>query len=93
MIIQAGMNIKIRTKEERDVFIEVAHKEGHLGRDGTDPARIDNYPLSVSVGYRRDDVYPKDLSWDSVDYSGGLATNIVEASHLFRNQLISKRLK
>lgn len=92
MIIQYGMNIKIRTEEECDVFIEVANKEGHKWRDGKQVRSVD-YPVAISVGYRNSDRYPNDLSRDRVDYHGGLACNIVEASQLFRNQLISKKLK
>lgn len=94
MIIQSGMNIKIRTEEERDAFIEVARREGHVFRTGTEISiSTINCPAAISVGYRDSDVYPKDLSQDNISFHGGLATNVVEASQLFRNQLISKRLK
>ena len=94
MIIQSGMNIKIRTKEEAEVFVDIAYKEGHRWRSGLRVKDIEIIPpRSISVGYRTDDVYPNDLSQDSIGYCGGNARNIVEASQLFRNQLISKRLK
>lgn len=94
MIIKDGMNIKIRTEEERDVFVEVANKEGHKWRGGHTVRAVDIYvPSAISIGYRADDNYPKDISRDGVEFCGGRATNVVEASQLFRNQLISKRLK
>ena len=94
MIIQSGMNIKIRTEEECDVFVEVATKEGHRWRGGRLAHQLPlTVPQSISVGYNKYDIYPNDLSHDRIDFCGGNATNVVEASDLFRNQLISKRLK
>ena len=94
MIIKDGMNIKIRTYQEREIFADVATKEGHKWRDGM---RVrDGYisiPSSISVGHNESDKYPNDLSIDSVSYCGGGARNVIEASELFRNQLISKMLK
>jgi hypothetical protein len=94
MIIQSGMNIKIRTKEEAEVFIDIAYKEGHRWRNGLRVKDVDIIPpRSISVGYITSDVYPNDLSQDRIGYCGGNARNIVEASQLFRNQLISKQVK
>ena len=94
MIIQQGMNIKIRTREELEIFVEIANKEEHRLRDGSKMTRDNvHYPAAISVGYRSSDKYPNDISRDSIGFCGGLATNVVEASQLFRNQLISKRLK
>ena len=92
MIIQYGMTINIRTQEELEMFYDVAEKEGYKWRYGKELRRADICaPRAISVGYRSDDRYPMALSHQPIAYPCGEATDIVEASQLFRNQLISKR--
>lgn len=92
MIIQDKMTINIRTQEELEVFYEVAEKEGYRWRQGKEIRQGGlAAPYAVSVGYRESDTYPNALSCQSIGWSFGYATNVVEASKLFRNQLISKR--
>ena len=92
MIIQDKMTINIRTDEELEVFCDVAEKEGYLSRGGSNVREaFFRSPIAISVGYREGDVYPTSLSYQSIGNYVGLATNVVEASQLFRNHLISKR--
>ena len=93
MIIKHGMTINIRSKEELEVFLKIAEQEGYKWRNGREIQRHDlDSPRAISVGYQKRDVYPNSLSHQSIESPCGLATNIVEASRLFHNQLISKQL-
>ena len=94
-ILKKGMSIKCRSREEIEVFKQVAAAEGHFWSSG-DPLsqtheshRGNN--LSFQVGYG-DRYFPDDISVASIDFGNGNTVS-VEASDLFRNQLISRRVK
>ena len=95
MIIQQGMTINVRTKEELDIVIEVCEREGHqrthratMYRTLLELRRKD-LPISISCG-ACGDVFPKDISIGlTAKYMFG--KKVIEASELFHNQLISKR--
>ena len=88
-ILRDGMSIQCRTKEERDIFFEVAAKEGYLwnGCGHLDPelARVKS---SFQLGY----INKHRVTHGTLDSQYGTLVNI-EASQLFRNLLISRRAK
>ena len=95
MYIQRGMSIKCRTEEEITVFNEVATAEGHLWADGNSliKNRYGHAPMSFQVGCFTLNKYPKDISYsENVDFKRENMTPI-EAADLFRNILISRRIK
>lgn len=98
MIIQQGMTIRVRTQEELEILIEVCKKEGHQRthrsyRGSTlDDLLNQGTPCSISCGLYGDK-FPKDISRGLINGNYKGVKTYIEASQLFRNQLISKRLK
>lgn len=93
--IQQKMSIQCRTEEEVAVFRDIATAEGHLWSGGAS-LLVKEYcraPMSFQVGYFGDNEYPKDVTYSSdVNFTDDRLTPI-EASQLFRNILISRRIK
>ena len=93
--IQKGMTIKCRTKEEVAVFIDIATAEGHLWGSGESLLKKEycSAPMSFQVGLFGDNRYPEDITYSTnVNFTDDGMTPI-EASQLFRNILISRRIK
>lgn len=89
-MIESGMNIRIRTKEEWEVFVEVGTKEGITWSGGGSlTTSISYYERSIQVGMWE----PNTITWCDLNYKCRECPNIVEASDLFRNQLISRKIK
>ena len=88
-ILRDGMSIQCRTKEEYDIFFEVAAKEGYLwnGCGHLDP-KIAIVKSSFQLGYSN----AHRVTHGTLDRQYGTLVNI-EASQLFRNLLISRRAK
>lgn len=90
-MLRKGISLIIRSEDERKCFIQAANKLGYLGRGGSSPvsiARLD-VPFAISID---------NVSTDRCMGSGKNLTftnygklEIVEASELFLNQLISLR--
>ena len=91
MIIQDGMSINIRTKEEWQVFCEVGAKEGIVWDSGTSLAEYsrDFHNHSIQIGY----FTPHKATYAELNWTDDECLNLVEAADLFRNYLISRRLK
>lgn len=89
-ILKNGMSIRCRTQEERDIFFEVSQKEGWTwnGTQTMEPLQYNYLPISFELGLRR----KGKVTWGDVDRNYNGFQNI-EASQLFHNHLISRRLK
>lgn len=95
-VLKKGMSINCRTEEEREVFLEFAHKEGHRWTGGDTVFEYKGTPAPCSIQIEYDGrVFPKSMSHAEVGWKGLRKDKIiqVEASELFRNQLISRRIK
>lgn len=98
-LIQKGMSINCRTQDELQVFAKIAVAEGHYWISGNAfDVRGYNAPISFQIGYFKDGQYPQDISYtEEMDFTGEdeleNTLTIVEASDLFRNHLISRRVK
>lgn len=98
-LIKQGMSINCRTEEEIDVFYKVAMAEGHRWGSGTALDKLrHNVPISYQIGYFGKNTYPNDVTYcDDMNFIGEHERKntmiVVEAADLFRNQLISRRLK
>lgn len=93
-ILKKGMSINCRTEEEREIFIEFANKEGHQWAGGgslVSSYRGRNAPCSFQIEYKHRR-FPHSVSTSYVDWEGEKITQI-EASELFRNEIISRRIK
>ena len=91
MIIQDGMQILVRTEEEWQTLIEVANKEGIKWNGGQPVYKSDRGIGSIFVGSYTPRRLTRELN--NFDYRTSSCPNVVEASDLFRNQIISKRIK
>lgn len=91
-LIQPYMAVKCRTPEEVEIFIETAKAEGHK-----EPRFHDKNKVVFVTNYTSSFTYPDDIGHTSdIDYVDGHPNStkiIVEAADLFRNQLISRRIK
>lgn len=96
-LIKTGMSIQCRTEEEIAVFKEVATAEGHKFRGGNDLFSIHNDGRKKSFQIGFDDAqFPCDVTVGLIDkdYSKwGIDIVVVEASDLFRNYIIARRVK
>ena len=94
MIIQNRMSIYCRTEDELQVFLEVATKEGWKYCDGSAlKSRQRSAPVRFNAGLFGE-IYPNAFTYGRVDSprsDNGIIE--VEASSLFRNQLIARRIK
>ena len=95
-LIKPYMAVKCRTADEVAIYEEVARAEGHstpYGEIGTSRARQRVYVTNYSPHF----VSPRDVGYttdvDYVDADPGQIKIVVEASDLFRNLLISRRIK
>lgn len=88
-ILQNGMSVQCRTSIERDLFYEVARREGWRwnGSDDMRPMTL-RVPTSFQLGYSHDGR----VTHGYADRVYGTLKN-VEASKLFHNLLISRRAK
>lgn len=86
-MLHKGMAIIIRNKDELEVFAQAANRTGYKFRR----ARIRSLYTPVRVSINTDGYLTQcdDLNYPLND---GI-TEVVEASQLFRNQLISERRK
>lgn len=94
-LIQQGTSIKCRTREEIEVFKEIATAEGHLWANGDRLSHNhegDVSELSFQVGYGGRS-FPRDISKSRLNWNEGSTLTVVEAADLFRNQLISMKIR
>ena len=90
-VLKKGMSINCRTDEEVQVFKEFAHTEGHKTADGGSILKWHRYaPCSFQIEYQHRK-FPNSISTASEGFDNCVVQ--VEASDLFRNQLISRRIK
>lgn len=92
-VLKKGMSINCRTEEEEQVFREFADKEGHRWAGGGESLlehRVCHAPCSFQIeyGFRK---FPHSISQSHVGFNDKCTQ--VEASELFHNQLISRRIK
>ena len=94
MIIKENMAVKCRTKEEAEIYIEIASKEGWRTYSGA-PIHINApLPLNFSTCYNQEDEsYPNAITCGTADKKYPSHLTVVEASDLFRNQLIARRIR
>lgn len=93
-LIQPHMAVKCRTPEEVAIYEEIARAEGHstpYGEIQKSGAVKRLYITNYSDTY----TYPKDVGHTStLNYlDNDPKFTVIEASDLFRNQLISRRIK
>lgn len=97
-LIKQGTSINCRNQEELEIFSEVASAEGHLWLSGRSlKERGYSAPISFQVGYAGNQ-FPNDITYcNNMNFTGhegyDHTMTVVEASDLFRNHLISRRVK
>lgn len=105
-LIKSGMSINCRNKEEIAIFREIAIAEGHLWVSGRNLCELfdDAKAGSFQIGYEENQ-FPRDVTFYNKDDDEGDCFNfvgeyeyadtmtVIEASDLFRNHIISRRLK
>ena len=92
-VLKKGMSVNCRTEEEEQVFREFATKEGHRWCGGGQSLlehAVCHAPCSFQIEYG-DRNFPDSISRANVGFNDNVTQ--VEASELFRNQLISRRIK
>ena len=92
-VLKKGMSINCRTEDEEQVFREFASNEGHMWSGGSS-LLIDkscHAPCSFQIEYDKYIKYPNSITYANVGFNDNVTQ--VEASELFRNQLISRRIK
>lgn len=91
-VLKKGMSINCRTEEEKQIFLEFAHKEGHRWAMGTSLMERDiaTAPCSFQIeyGWRK---FPDSISKSHTDFHDKCTP--IEASVFFHNQLIARRIK
>lgn len=96
-LIQPYMAVKCRTSEEVAIFEEVARAEGHKFSSGSEIYSCKNKRKLFVVNYRHNHIFPNDVAIaedpDYIDHYPGNCKIVVEAKDLFRNKLISRRIK
>ena len=94
-VLKKGMSIICRTEEEEQVFREFADKEGHRWVTGRSilTYKVCYAPCSFQIEYEAHNKFPDSISYGSINFNDVRITKIIEASELFRNQLISRRIK
>lgn len=91
-LIQPYMAVKCRNREEIEVFMQVAEAEGHKRLS------CEHYDHAVFVtNYTGGFIFPNDIGMTSdinyIDVNPNDTKIFVEAADLFRNHLISRRIK
>lgn len=96
-LIQPRMAVKCRTPEEVRMYEEVARKEGHLNSYGRQIDFSGKIKRLYVTNYTCNIQFPEDVQHtDDINYADRYPSNIttiVEAKDLFKNLLISRRLK
>ena len=92
MIIKDKMAVICRTKEEQEVYVEIATKEGWKSSSGQTIRANKALPMNYATGYFNES-YPNAITNGSASQDFPSHLTIVEASDLFHNQLISRRRK
>ena len=94
-VLKKGMSVNCRTEDEEQVFREFADKEGHrwVSDESLLKCRICSAPCSFQIEYDAYSIFPKSITWSEIDYDSRNIVTQIEASELFRNQLISRRIK
>ena len=96
-IIQPFMAVKCRTADEVAIFEETARAEGHKFSSGSEIYASKSKRKLFVVNYCNSHGFPEDVAItdnpDYVDHYPGNCKIIVEAADLFRNKLISRRIK
>lgn len=93
MIIKDNMAVICRTREEQEIYMEIASKEGWRDILGGNIEIKPNLPMNYATGYYSDHYYPNGVSHGKADKKYPSHLTVVEASDLFRNQLIARRVK
>ena len=91
MLIQDGMQILVRTEEEWRALVEVANKEYIRWSDGSCVRKSENCIGTIFVGSWTSKRLTRARGFNHEHHER--CTNIIEASDLFRNQIISRRIK
>ena len=89
MILQQGLSVNIRTKEECDAFIEVGTKEGLTWYGGGKLNYSNMVGNSIQIGMFN----TRQITRCHLNYTSKECPTLVEASELLRNYIISRRLK
>lgn len=94
MIIKENMAVKCRTKEEAEIYIEIASKEGWRTCLGQSIRADMHLPFNFSTCYNpEEESYPNAVTCGMADKKYPSHLTVVEASDLFRNQLIARRMR
>ena len=92
MIIKNNMVVICRTQEEQEVYVEIATKEGWKYGIGTTLKAEHKVPMNYTTGYFNEQ-YPNAITWGIIDDDFPPHLTVIEASSLFKNQIISRRRK
>lgn len=92
MIINNNMAIICRTQEELEIYVEIATKEGWKSCTGSALKANKSLPMNYATGYYNEK-YPNAITYGAVKQDFPAHLTVVEASSLFRNQLIARRIK
>lgn len=92
MIIKNKMAVICRTKEEQEVYVEIATREGWKSVGARALHTNHTLPMNYATGYF-DEKYPNAITNGSANQRFPEDLTVVEASDLFHNQLISRRRK
>ena len=92
-VLKKGMSINCRTEDEECVFREFASNEGYMWSSGSSLLvnKVCCAPCSFQIEYDIYTKYPNSITYADVGFNDHVTQ--VEASELFRNQLISRRIK
>ena len=86
------MAVKCRTREQAEIYIEIATKEGWRDWIGNQIKIGSPFPLNFSTCYNpKEEFYPNAVTCGMADKEYPKHLTVVEASDLFRNQLIARR--
>lgn len=91
MIIKDKMAVICRTEEEQEIYIETAINEGWKTSAGNRVTEMRKPPVNYATGYWPNEIYPNAISYGMADKEFPPHLTVVEASVLFRNQLIARR--
>lgn len=89
MILKDGLSVNIRTQEECNAFIEVGIKEGLIWYGGSKLNYSNIVGNSIQIGMFN----TRQITRCHLNYTSKECPNLVEASELLHNHIISRRLK
>ena len=92
-MLRKGIAVIIRNIEERECFVKACEKAGFLGTAGSSPADLcSRLPVKIYIDNRRNN-NNRCMSYSNVNYtnSDNEYDQVIEASILFKNQLISMK--